>query len=200
MGQTEQIDGFLLSRQWRDSPAGVELTFWASTARGPLLLRVPQTESVCFIERSQVLQLPQGCRRQEVNLQLLHGEAVDALYFKQQRELKALRQVETRLNESDIKPTSRYLMERFITAGFCAEGVLTQHSNWLEIHHPKLTPTHYLPSLRVLSIDIETRGLSDQLYSIAGYARERAAVFMLGSDNNEHREGYDAAGVSLILI
>ena len=179
-----------MSRQWKDTPSGVELSFWASTAHGPLLVKVPETEAVCFIERSQSLALPPRCRRQPVELKLLHGEPVDALYFRQQRELAEFRQLDHRLNESDIKPTDRFLMERFITAGFCAEGNVTQRDGWLEMQSPRLTPSGYLPELKVLSIDIETRGLSDQLYSVAGFAPCRAAVFMLGTEPDQQREGY----------
>lgn len=33
--------GFLLTRHWRDTPHGIELTFWLATDNGPVQLRVP---------------------------------------------------------------------------------------------------------------------------------------------------------------
>jgi DNA polymerase-2 len=32
----QTFDGFLLTRNWRDTPDGIELEFWFSTGQGPL--------------------------------------------------------------------------------------------------------------------------------------------------------------------
>lgn len=191
---TETLRGYLLSRQWRDQSAGIELSYWASTERGPARLSVPAQEAVCFIERHEPLMLPPDCRRQAVELELLHGRAVDALYFRKQRALNDFRQLDTRLLESDIKPADRYLMERFVTAGFKATGTLIQRDGYLEMPTPKLATDDYLPALTALSLDIETQGLSDRLYSIGGHCTgpdtENSQVFMLGAGEPEQRDGY----------
>lgn len=190
------LDAFLLSRHWRDTPNGVDLSFWANSSEGPLHISIPATEAVCFIERHEQLQLPPNCRRQSVDLRLLQGNEVDALYFRQQRGLNEFRQLDMRLNESDIKPNDRYLMERFITAGLTASGEVVNKNGWLEMSRPKLQSSDFLPQLKVLSVDIETRGMTDQLYSIGAFAREDAVVFMLDNTSKptpppEQRDGYE---------
>jgi len=190
MPDNVNICGFLLSRQWRDLRDGLELSYWATTEQGPLRITVPGHEAVCFIERHESLVLPTGCRRQAVELERLHGTAVDALYFRHQRTLGSLRQVDTRLCESDIKPADRYLMERFITAGFSATGRSLQHDGYLEMIKPRLQPAEYLPTPRLLSLDIETQGWSDRLFSIAGQSGDSGQVFMLGDDVASERDGY----------
>ena len=188
---TAQIEGFLLSRHWRDTRQGIELSLWAHTEQGPLKILVPATEAVCFIERDIELPLPPLCRRQAVDLSVLNGGTVDALYFQNQRQLNDLRSQFNQLNESDIKPADRYLMERFITAGFTATGNLSDAGTHLELIQPKLEPSDYLPPLTMLSLDIETRGFTDDLYSIAGVCGENKRVFMIGTDPDPQLEQYD---------
>jgi len=161
------LDAYLLTRQWRDTRHGIELSLWASSDRGPVNIVIPAQKAVCFIERDQALDLPYGVHRKPLDLTLLHGQRVDGLYFSQQRQLQQLRQLEVPLNESDIKPADRFLMERFIRAGFTIEGNLTQENGFLRAHNPRLSPSDYQPRLKSVSIDIETRGHSRQLYSIA---------------------------------
>ena len=111
-----ETDGFLLTRQWRDTPQGLELVFWLSTANGPLRLQVNHEKAVCFIKRSNRLNLPAGIRRTQVQLNTLDNTPVDALYFPHQRDLKQLREHlaydKQQLFESELKPTDRFLMER----------------------------------------------------------------------------------------
>ena len=55
--------GFLLTRHWRDTPAGCEVEFWLATDDGPLEITLPPQESVAFIpeaQRAQVERLLQG--------------------------------------------------------------------------------------------------------------------------------------------
>ena len=181
----ETVEGFMLSRQWRDFSAGVEISFWAQTEKGPLRLTVPGQSAVCFVDRNQVLGLPASVLRKEVALKSTAGEPVDALYFKAQRDLTALHRSDdfgAVLHEADVKPADRYLMERFITAGFTATGTVIEHDGYREIRNPKLKPCAYDPVLKLASVDIETRGLSQQLYSIALHSGEVNVVLMVGDD------------------
>ena len=60
---TQPQSGFLLTRHWRDTPLGTELTFWLATDGGPLSVTLPPQESVAFIpeaQRAQVERLLQG--------------------------------------------------------------------------------------------------------------------------------------------
>ena len=146
----EKIKGFLLSRQWRDFSSGIELSYWAQSERGPLRLTVPEQSAVCFIDRTQSIELPRNAQRREVDLKSTAGNPVDALYFAAQKELASLNRSEefgAVLHESDIKPADRYLMERFVNAGFTAQGTIVQHDNFIEMRNPRLKPADYIPCL-----------------------------------------------------
>lgn len=178
-----QLEGFLLTRQWRDTKNGLELSFWLSTEQGPLRLIIQGEQAVCFVRRNNEMQLPKKIQRKPLELKSLSGDEMDGLYFRQQRDLTSLRDHlnydKTQLHESEIKPTERYLMERFITASLIARGKLIQKNGHLEIRQPQLKKTDYTPKLRWISLDIETHDLRGRLYSIAISYEDSHQIFMV---------------------
>ena len=180
-----QADAYLLTRHWRDTAEGVELVFWAASDRGPLCLRFPGQQAVCFLRRDTPLNLPgSAVQRRPLELTDLHGNPVDGLYFRQQRQLQQLRDNlagrDTLLLESDIKPSDRFLMERFVTAPFQVQGEVQQRGEFSELINPRIRRAEYTPTLRALSLDIETDGRERQVLSIAYCGDGIAEVLMQG--------------------
>lgn len=200
------LDAYLLTRHWRDTRDGVELSLWAASDQGPVNIIVSAQKSVCFIEQATQVELPAGVQRKSVDLKLLNAGKVDALYFQQQRQLQQLRQLQPGLCESDIKPSDRYLMERFIKAGFRITGDIASKGTYQSAINPRLSPCDYQPDLKTVSVDIETRGRSRTLYSIAAAtlvspmspaqsldalsSHPDSVVFMIGSGPPVQRDGY----------
>ncbi|MEE9444442.1 MAG: DNA polymerase II [Cocleimonas sp.] len=186
------LKGFLLTRGWRDTFNGITLTFWVNTEQGPAHIIVPEQKSICFIARKNQIKLPANIDRKSLDLFNLNNEAVDGLYFKQQRDLNQLRQHlaydKTQLFESEIKPADRYLMERFITAPLQISGYATQKEGYIEFINPQLKPADYTPDLSWVSLDIETEDLRGKLYSIAVYTKNSEHVFMISSAPTEAPE------------
>ena len=178
-----QLDGFLLTRQWRDTKNGLELSFWLSTEQGPLRLIIEGEQAICFVRRDNQMQLPKQIQRKSLSLKSLEGDDMDGLYFRQQRDLTALRDHlnydKTQLFESEIKPTERYLMERFITASLTVRGNVIQKKGHLEIRQPQIKQIDYTPTLRWMSLDIETHDLRGRLYSIAVSTEDSHQIFMV---------------------
>ena len=168
---------------------------WATSDDGPVNVVITGQQSICFVERDIEFLLPAGVERKPLELRLLQGNAVDGLYFQHQRELKQLKQSDLPLCESDIKPVDRFLMERFIRAGFTIDGAIEQRDGYLQAHQPRLQAVDYSPTLSSVAIDIETRGHTRQLYSIAAatmYSNDPddAVVFIIGTAHAEVRDGY----------
>ena len=185
--------GFLLTRSWRDTPTGIEIVLWAASEDGALRLVIDSQEAVCFVERSARVALPPDARRRELPLVGLDGVPVDGLYFRRRRDLEALRGGAHPLRESDVRPVERFLMERFVRAGFEAEGESVEREGYREMRNPRIRAAEIVPALRVVSLDIETRGGSDELYSVAGAVAQRAGeavVFVVGSGEPQRRDGY----------
>jgi DNA polymerase-2 len=179
-----EYSGFLLTRHWRDTPQGVELTFWMHTPEGPLRLTFPAQKAVCFIPRDSQLPANGHFERRALKLETLHGEPVDGLYFQQQREMQRLASQlshsDLLLLESDIKPSDRFLMERFITASLTAEGKASQCNGHLQMTHPRIRTGEALPHFRYLSLDIETDGIQGEILSIACCGQGIEEILMQG--------------------
>ena len=45
------MKGFILTRQWRDTPTGIVIECWLSTDNGPVQLTIPNQQSVFFIRQ-----------------------------------------------------------------------------------------------------------------------------------------------------
>ena len=50
---TVEQQGFVLTRHWRDTSEGTEVSFWLATDAGPRYLRLPAKPSVAFIPTEQ---------------------------------------------------------------------------------------------------------------------------------------------------
>ena len=177
--------GFLLTRQWRDRDPGLELVYWIASKDGPVRAVVTDQEAVCFVRADADLAhqaADPAFSRRPLALRNLQGQKVDGLYFRHQRDLRdargRLHATGIRLFESDIKPSDRYLMERFITGTCSVQGKPTRRDGYTEIRNARLARASYDPPLRHLSIDIETEGFEGALYSIAAASPDDAVVFV----------------------
>ncbi|WP_050478781.1 DNA polymerase II [Herbaspirillum rhizosphaerae] len=197
--------GFLLTRHWRDTPAGTEVEFWLATDEGPRLVRLPLQKSVAFIPAEQREQAEQVLRN-ERNYELRPLQLTDfqhrpilGLYCEQHRQLmkidKLLREYGISIYEADIRPPERYLMERFITAPVQFSGTISNVAGSVAgganepLLNVQLKPAPgYRPQLKLVSLDIETTMHGD-LYSIALEGCGQRQVYMLGPPNG------DASGI-----
>ncbi|WP_439859446.1 DNA polymerase II [Pseudomonas sp. MBLB4136] len=182
--------GFVLTRHWRDTPAGTEVEFWLATDQGPRLIRLPSQPSVAFIpaeQRERAAALLRGEREVELRplgLRDFRQRPVLGLYCRQHRQLmridKLLRQQSVSVYEADIRPPERYLMERFITAPVSFAGTPDEHG---VLREARMKPApDYRPRLRLVSLDIETTE-KGELYSIALEGCGQRQVYMLGPAN-----------------
>lgn len=170
-----------MTSQWRDTPNGVSLTFWLATAKGPARVRVDGERAVMFIEREVAANADE---RKELGLATLWQTPVDALYFRRRGamldERERLRQAGFGVLESDIRPTARYLMERFITGGCRVWGNVRSRGRHLEVTPTRIKTGDYRPTLSYLSIDIETDGAHGPVLSIAAVGEGFERVWMVG--------------------
>ncbi len=185
--------GFILSHHWHDTPQGLCLTYWLSTDQGPVCLTFPQQEIVCFAPATQQADVPNWPELRCVPLALKHFRfgPVLGLYCRDYKTLTRLRRHaqshDLPLWEADIKPADRFMMERFIRGSLAFESTTVDNIN------PKIRPCDYQPTLKCLSLDIETSmptaHTPEVLYSIGfvgqhqgddGTTEHPAKVFMLG--------------------
>ncbi|MFZ5957369.1 DNA polymerase II [Pseudomonas knackmussii] len=184
--------GFVLTRHWRDTPAGTEVEFWLATDAGPRRLRLPIQTSVAFIPAEQraraehQLKNETGVELRPLGLRDFEQRPVLGLYCQQHRQLmdldKRLRSAGIEVLEADVRPPERYLMERFITAPVSFTGTADAEGVLIDA---QLKPApDYRPTLRLVSLDIET-DIRGNLYSIALEGCGQRQVYMLGPANGD---------------
>jgi len=193
-----ELEGFILTRHWRDAAAGTEIEYWLATDAGPRKVVLTSQTPVAFVEtkhraavESRVAAMP-GLELRDLELKTFHREPVVGVYAKQFRHLgqlaRALRPHDIPLLEADVRPHDRFLMERFITAGVLVEGGTVDGTT---IFDCKLKPApDYRPVLKVVSLDIET-SQDEELYSIALDGTTDRVVYMLGEPPHEPGELLD---------
>ena len=176
--------GFVLTRQWRDTPTGVELEFWLATDGGAIKLLVPQQQAVCFIPAEQqphtegLLANNFRCEFRALPLKNFAMQPMVGCYFFSQRQQRQARDllIQNGISplEADIKPDDRFLMERFVRGGL-----------QYQTEPLKVAADSYYPKLKMVSLDIETAMQGIALYSIGLYAEHNGEslrkVMMVGA-------------------
>ena len=186
--EIEQLKGFLLTSHWQDTRQGQQLIFYGVSDFSPFKVIIDNNPPVFFLKRSYRHDFQNGIRRAPVKLCNFAQEDVDALYFSTYNELietrDQLRRDGVASYESDVRPSDRFLMERFINGGVQLEGQSAQQGNLQVFINPHITRSEYSPKFKIISLDIETSP-TEKLYSIAyhcyGKDDDIQKIFMLGS-------------------
>lgn len=207
-----KLNGFILTRQWRDSHDGLVLRYWLHTKNGPLLIEQQQQEGVFFVEsdcaaKAKSIVAHRLHRAKKLDLLSFSQKPVDAFYFSQQRYLrqasKLLKNSGIEPLESDIRTVDRYLMERFITASMeVTSEVFYDHESFHYVSNASFRPSELTPAFKLVSFDIETAYPSDNILSIAVYSDEHQKVFMLGSEQDKcfDKHGSDQFSIDCLLV
>ncbi len=184
--------GFILTRHWRDTPTHTQVDFWLATPDGPRQLRLRPQTSVAFVPQAQresaqrVLERDKGVEWRALDLKDFSQRPIAGLYAPQYRQLtgaaKRLTKAGVDVYEADIQPPDRYMMERFITAPVLFRGAADETGVLID---GEMKPAaDYRPSLRLVSLDIETSA-QGELYSIALEGCGQRQVYMLAPQNGD---------------
>ena len=180
------IPGFLLTRQWADDKDGVRLDLWLTTSQGPLAVSIHQQRALFFIRQADEMAVTallgniHGVSIRQLELKTFSQQAVSAVYFTSQQQLYRARdrlaQNGLACYEADIRPTERFLCERFITASVDVDADYGSDV----LHNVRLQAGDYSPDFEIMSLDIESDYENDTLFSIAFVASKVKRVLMIG--------------------
>lgn len=187
------VPGLLLSSDWCDIDQTSELIFWWATPHGPVQTRI-QHDAVCFIAQHQqqraehvVSRLGWPIRIVPVALRSFAGEPVCACYLPaglRYRWRDVLAEQHITCWELDIRPSDRYLMERFVYGAAELHGQWSTHEGTACVLAPRLRPTRYVPLLRTLALALETsvasRGQETTLCAWVLWANDRRYEARIG--------------------
>lgn len=184
--------GFVLTRQARDFSGQTQIDIWVSTPKGPTLLTVQGEKPIFFIEQSNIdtcqrLAKEAGiaCEIKPLELTNFSHTPLAGCYTRLIRESSALSQAFNQESistfEGDIRLADRFLMERFIKGSVEFTGTMTARHQHHKVIQAKCRAGEYLPSLSVVSLDIECseKGI---LYSIGLDSPMDSRVIMIGPE------------------
>ncbi len=186
----ERAEVFILTDSWHDSHGKNILRYQGTSEElGPVEVIFNDVKPVFFVPGKIILpDLGVKYSSKKVNLKYLDNTPVDALYFDTQKDLLTaadkIKSLGIPVYESDVDPSRRFLMERFINAQMEVSGNAVRYKNYTRFINPRIKPCTVEPDLKVMSLDIETGVKSNRLYSIAadvtGKGKNIQRVFMLG--------------------
>lgn len=182
--------GFLLTRHARDIKGATHIELWLATPQGPSQLIIRGEKPVFFISQLEIEQVQSLASQHSLSVDCKTLELKDfehnplaACYCPTLHTYAALitllKQQQIQTLEDDIKLADRFLMERFIKGSVEFTGLLTHQSRYLKVEQAKCRPGHYIPSLKVVSLDLECseKGI---LYSIGFDSPMDSRVIMIG--------------------
>ncbi|MBN1980732.1 MAG: DNA polymerase II [Chitinivibrionales bacterium] len=183
---------FLLTADGRDTAAGYVIDIIAAGQDGSWAhFSMTTFKPMFFVDRNaDPKHTVAAFQRKSLQLNSMDGLFVDCLYFTHYATLLAcaenLHSLGIQTFESDVHPVDRFLMERMIKGGFLVSDVqqIIQHDNYCTYVNPQIRGTDVRPNLSLMSVDIETNGLTDDLYCI-GCSGQRDVVLMIGSGDDE---------------
>ncbi|NUN53719.1 MAG: hypothetical protein HUU06_13180 [Planctomycetaceae bacterium] len=188
--------GFVLTPTYRVARGRAEVHLHAVMEGGEAAVIVDDRMKPYFFVRRREAEAARrgGGRVVESGLRTLDGETVARVEGELPQELSRVRDsLEARgveCFEADLRFASRYLIDRGIRGAFSVEGAFERRGAVGRVYrNPRIEGAHFVPRLRVLSLDIETSLDGERLYAIgvAGAGGER--VFLL-RDGNPGLPGY----------
>jgi DNA polymerase-2 len=187
----EPLHCFLLNYTFRDHfQDRFEIILHAVTESGKAVrIEITNFRPLFFTSRTTPVSFTTlAAERKPLELSSMEGTIVDCLYFNTVSQLQEcaerLRAAAYPVYESDIHPVERFLMERFVCGGFEVNGPAAESNNRLFYKNPHIKGCDVTPSLKVLSLDIETNGLNGSIYSIA-CSGINDKVFIIGNGAGE---------------
>jgi len=196
MSITHSQHGFLLTQQSIDIGGVPYIHCWLATEQGPVKLTIDKQQPVFFIASENTELASMALHDENIAFQIkplafttFDLKAVSAIYFNNISQSRSasylLKQALIMTFESDFRLDQRYLMERFICGSLEFSGRAIQHQGYTEYVDVKVRPSDYIPSLNVISLDIECseKGL---LYSIGLHSDTYQKVIMVGKPQASH--------------
>lgn len=189
--------GFILTPTYRVRAGVPEVRLYGVLESGrPFLVIDDRARPYFFVraaDRDRVDAVMPGLAMEQTDLRTFTGEAVARITLVTPGDVPPLR---TRLEaagieclEADVRFASRYLIDRGIRGALRIDGPSESHQRLgLVFRNPTISPCHWTPTLKVLSIDIETDPSADHVLSIALHAPNLSRVLIVHEHAFPHAE------------
>jgi DNA polymerase-2 len=182
----DSMRGFLLQTSVRVERGRSRVELWGVREDGGGFCVEDDVEPYGFVRTVDVPRIPAGqeVRIAHTALATLAGEPVSRVAVPTPADLVALRRAFDRAGivgyELDVPLAARYVIDRGIRAGVRIAGTPAAHpGTHLRLRGAALAPADVHPTLRVLSIDIETTPSADRVLSVALATADASEVHLV---------------------
>ncbi|MBI4514454.1 MAG: DNA polymerase II [Deltaproteobacteria bacterium] len=189
------MHGFLLTPTYRVVAGVPEVHLYGVLESGEPCLIIDNRTRPCFFVRAADAQaaLALGAAVEPSPLRTLSGEPAARVTVALPGDVPPLRRrLEERgviCWEADVRFAYRYLIDRGIRGAFAVAGHSQTHERLGRVfHNPELRPARWHPTLKVLSLDIETDLKGDEVYAIALHTRDFSRVILVHQQVCERAE------------
>ncbi|WP_076408644.1 DNA polymerase II [Shewanella sp. UCD-KL12] len=175
---SETVTGRILTRHLVTHSGELSFHYYIKTHSGPVLVKVPQGEYVCFCstEEFNLLEPHLGILQvkvQQLALKTFTHEPVTALYCHSSQVFRQLTRMAVDLNirlfETDIRPEHRYLIERYIALDVeFAGSFINTEPNLPQFSAQRARKSSLDIPLSAISLDFEC-SMAGVLYSVGLY-------------------------------
>jgi DNA polymerase-2 len=172
--------GFVLTPTYRVRAGRPSVHLWSVLESGePALIVDDRLTPYCFV-RTRDAEAVRGAQVIPTDLTTFAGEPVSRVEVPTPADLPHLRRrlagIGVECFEADLRFADRFLIDRDVRGAFAVDGPYETRPGVGRVYtNPTLTPATFLPTLRTLSLDIETSLDGAKLWSIAvaGHGGER---------------------------
>jgi DNA polymerase II len=191
------MHGFILTPTYRIVRGIPEVHLYGVLQTGePCLIIDDRTRPHFFVlqrDAARIAAVAPGLKVEPTDLRSLDGEAVATITVGVPGDVPPLRgrleQKGVVCLEADVRFAYRYLIDRGIRGAFEVDGSFETRPRLGRVYrNPALRPAHWVPQLKILSIDIETSLTGEQLYSIALHTRDFDRVIIVHEHMLEQAE------------
>ncbi|MFH1849564.1 MAG: DNA polymerase II [archaeon] len=182
------MKGFIVCPAYREMDGKAQVMLYGRLETGESFVTINDFEPYFWIARSdkkKASAIAGKARIEDSDFRNFQGKPVSRVVVELPKQVPELRKEFLEQNipcyEADIRFPYRFMMDRGLLGcmGISGESNRVEGLNVDRVYeNPVLTPADYTPTLKVLSVDIETDPLAKQIYSVSLYSDSVSKVLL----------------------
>lgn len=190
----KELRGFIIYADYLNQDEKTIVRLFGRLEDGKTFCSIHNVKPYFYVEEKNKKHIPKEVKKDQIEStgsKTFSGSPVIKITAENQTELNKisseLHKAEIDTFESDIKPVQRFLIDHNILNSLTIEGEAEPSDKIDKIYkNPKISPAHFVPELKIASIDIETDKSANDLYCIGLYSKGYQKNFFVGDKKLEH--------------
>jgi len=192
----KQIKGFIIYADYINEDEKTIVRLFGKLEDGKTFCSLHNIIPYFYIKKEDKKHLPKESKSleyesQETSMKTFQGESVIKIAAKNQTELNkissSLHEKGIDTFEADVKPVQKFIIDNNLLNSITIESESSPSERIDKIfQNPKISPSNFIPELKIISIDIETDKTTDKLFCIGMYSKNIKKNFIISEKKLEH--------------